>query len=68
MPTVAEKFASGRLTAESVDVLVGAVEQTSAAAVDADDRLLRMAESRPADLARRETTKWVGRKQTNGRS
>lgn len=63
MPAVAQKFASGRLSAESVDVLVGAAEQTSAEIVDSDGALQRLVESRPADLARREAKTWVGKQQ-----
>lgn len=65
MPAVAEKFASGQLSVESVDVLVGAAEQTSAAVVDTDDRLQRLVETRPADLARREAKKWIGARQSD---
>ncbi len=64
MPTVADAFVSGRLTAESVDTLVRAAEATSPEIVNADAGLLDIVRDRPADLSARDVKKWTSRHQT----
>ena len=64
MPTVAGALAEGAITSEHADALVRAAEAISAEAVEADEGLLGRAKSLPADLAAREVTDWIHRRQS----
>jgi len=59
MPTVAGRLADGELTAEHVNALVDAAEQTSPEAVDSDRSLLDSASEKPADLFAQDAKRWV---------
>lgn len=60
MPKTAKALQEGLITAEHVDALVRAAEETSAEAVD-NSRLVGNATKRPADLTARDARAWANR-------
>ncbi len=68
LPPVADALARGAITPEHADLLVGAADRTSAAAVAADSDLLDLMATEPVDIARRRVQAWVARHESTSRA